>query len=185
MPYPPPVPDGRRRGRPRRDVAGGVPLPRGRRPQPAEQGRHPQGRPLQAPATHLDPQGVSLADDEDLSQQITRTLTVVTSPGKQLPDLATDTGRPTDNDQIWEFTLKSDPKWQDGSRVTCPDVRYGIERRFAPVISAAAGLPYPITYMKDNAKPYKGPLRGRSQGSRVDPLRRQQHDPVPPPAGRW
>ena len=107
---------------------------------------------------HLDPQEISLATDGNISRLINRTLTTVNTAGQLVPDLATDTGRPSDNDQVWEFTLKPNLKWQDGSPVRCEDVKYGIERRFAPVISAANGLPYPLTYLKDNPTPYTGPF---------------------------
>ena len=34
-------------------------------------------------------------------------------------------------DQDWTFTLRDGIKWQDGSAVTCDDVKYGVSRTFA------------------------------------------------------
>jgi peptide/nickel transport system substrate-binding protein len=107
---------------------------------------------------NLDPQEISLATDGNISHLIDRTLTTTNAAGQLVPDLATDTGRPSQDKQTWEFTLKPGVKWQDGSLVTCQDVQYGIERRYAPAIDQAGGLPYPMLYLKDNATPYKGPF---------------------------
>jgi peptide/nickel transport system substrate-binding protein len=68
-----------------------------------------------------------------------------------------DTGRPSEHNSVWEFTLKAGAKWSDGSPVTCEDVKYGIERRYASSVADAGGLPYPMLYLKDNATPYTGP----------------------------
>jgi len=111
---------------------------------------------------YLDPQKISLATDSNISHQIVRTLTTTNAKGQLVPDLATDTGRPSPDDTVWEFTLKPGLRWQDGTPVTCPDVKYGIERRFAPTVSQADGLPYPITYLQDNPTPYTGPFAGSS-----------------------
>ncbi len=46
-------------------------------------------------------------------------------------DLATDTGTPNADLTQWTFTLRPGVSWQDGSPVTCEDVRYGISRTFA------------------------------------------------------
>ena len=45
-------------------------------------------------------------------------------------DLATDTGTPTDGGRTWSFTLREGVAWQDGSPVTCDDVRHGVARTF-------------------------------------------------------
>jgi peptide/nickel transport system substrate-binding protein len=115
--------------------------------------------------SNLDPQGISWAVDASFSRLLNRTLTTTTSDGQLIPDLATDTGRPKDNNTVWDFTLKPGLKWQDGSPVTCNDVKYGIERRFAPIIGKYQGLPYPLLYLKDNPKPYQGPFDGQGLDS--------------------
>src|SRR6476469_4448200 len=45
-------------------------------------------------------------------------------------DLATDTGTPSDGARTWSFTLREGLTWQDGSPITCDDVRHGVARTF-------------------------------------------------------
>ena len=45
-------------------------------------------------------------------------------------DLATDTGTPSDGARTWTFTLRPGLTWQDGSPITCDDVRHGVARTF-------------------------------------------------------
>ncbi|HKD98336.1 MAG TPA: ABC transporter substrate-binding protein [Micromonosporaceae bacterium] len=116
---------------------------------------------------NLDPQEIVYATDANISRLINRTLTATTPTGELVPDLATDTGRPSKNNTVWDFTLKPGLAWADGSPVTCDDVRYGIERRWDPTVAAAGGLPYPLQYLKDNPKPYKGPARKENLNSIV------------------
>src|SRR5258708_6507186 len=57
------------------------------------------------------------------------------APGKDttvVPDLATDTGRPRDGGKTWTFTLKDGLKYSDGTPITAADVKWGLERSFAP-----------------------------------------------------
>lgn len=121
--------------------------------------------------THLDPQQINSGTDANISRLVTRTLTTYKSePGQAaseiVGDLATDTGRPSENNTVWEFTLKPGVKWEDGSPVTCPQVKYGVERRFSSLFSN--GLPYPVQYLKDNDTAYRGPFLdlGDKQGLR-------------------
>ncbi len=48
-----------------------------------------------------------------------------------VPDLAVGTGRSSDDAKTWSFTLKDDVRWQDGTPVTCADLKYGVSRSFA------------------------------------------------------
>lgn len=112
---------------------------------------------------HMDPQRIAAANDANLSRLYTRTLTTVKSAqgaeaSEIVGDLATDTGRPSDGNRVWEFTLRKDVKWQDGSPVTCKDVKYGVERNFSDLFTT--GLQYPRQLLQDNAKPYEGPFKG-------------------------
>lgn len=114
----------------------------------------------------LDPQRISAALDANVSRLITRTLTTFKSePGKASGeltfDLATDLGRPSDNNTKWEFRLRDGLKWADGSAITCQHLKYGAERNYA---TFADGLPYARTYLRDNASPYKGPFVGGNPG---------------------
>jgi peptide/nickel transport system substrate-binding protein len=62
------------------------------------------------------------------------------------PDLATDTGTSSDAGKTWSFTLRDGPTWQDGSDVTCEDVKYGVSRTFATSI-INQGPTYQIQYL--------------------------------------
>jgi peptide/nickel transport system substrate-binding protein len=48
-----------------------------------------------------------------------------------VPDLATDTGVPSNSAKTWTFTLRPGSTFQDGSSITCADVKYGASRVFA------------------------------------------------------
>ena len=45
-------------------------------------------------------------------------------------DLATDTGQVSADGRSWSYTLRGGVAWQDGSPVTCEDVRRGVARTF-------------------------------------------------------
>jgi peptide/nickel transport system substrate-binding protein len=89
------------------------------------------------PAEHLDPQRTYIGRDiANEARLMYRTLTnfpvAAGKDGVKLqPDMATDTGTPSDGGKVWKFTLKDGIKWQDGKDVTCDDVKYGISRTFA------------------------------------------------------
>jgi peptide/nickel transport system substrate-binding protein len=120
---------------------------------------------LGAKPAHLDPQRIKNVTEANLSRLTTRTLTTFRSdPGKAASeiagDLATDTGRPSDNNKTWEFTLKPGIKWEDGSPITCADVKYGVERGFSNLFQVS--LPYAKQYLQDNDDPYRGPFVGNN-----------------------
>jgi peptide/nickel transport system substrate-binding protein len=82
-------------------------------------------------------------------------------------DLATDTGTPNEDASEWQFTLRDGITWQDGSPVTCEDVKYGVSRTFATTV-INEGPTYQIAYLdipKDDegASMYKGPYDGEGQ----------------------
>jgi peptide/nickel transport system substrate-binding protein len=85
------------------------------------------------------------------------------APGKDttvVPDLATDTGRPSDGGKTWTFTLKDGLKYSDGTPITAADVKWGLERSFAPAFSGG------LAYHKDLLSPglaYKGPFDGNKE----------------------
>lgn len=113
--------------------------------------------------THLDPQKISLATDANISRLITRTLTTTKAePGAAsseiVPDLATDTGRPSDGNKTWEFKLKDGLKWDDGTAVNCQQLKYGAERNFSELM--ADGLPYARIYLDRIPAGYAGPYIG-------------------------
>ena len=115
---------------------------------------------LSVPIAHLDPQQISTATDYNIARLFTRTLTTYrAAPGAAgsqiVPDLATDTGRPSQNNTVWDFTLKDGVKWQDGSPITCDQVKYGVERSYSSLLQD--GLKYTKQYLVDNAGGYQGP----------------------------
>jgi len=78
-------------------------------------------------------------------------------------DLATDTGRPSADFKTWEFTLRDGLKFEDGTPITCEDVKYGVSRTFATDI-ITDGPTYAISMLdipkdKDGASVYKGPYK--------------------------
>jgi peptide/nickel transport system substrate-binding protein len=81
-----------------------------------------------------DPQLMYVGPEAFFAQRtFVRTLTTYGAgdDGKQLVgDLATDTGKESNGGKSWTFTLRDGVKWQDGSAVTCEDVRHGVARTF-------------------------------------------------------
>lgn len=87
------------------------------------------------------------------------------TPGKPpavVPDLATDTGKPSEDGKTWTFTLKDGLTFDDGTPITSADIKYGIERSFAPELSG--GLSYHKTLLT-GAADYQGPYRGKELDS--------------------
>ncbi len=91
-------------------------------------------------------------DLANASRLFYRTLTQLTGDNKLVPDLATDTGTATNGGKTWSFTLKTGPTWQDGSPVTCADVKYGVSRGFAQDI-ITGGPNYALQYLNIPATP--------------------------------
>ncbi|MBB4917464.1 ABC transporter substrate-binding protein [Streptosporangium saharense] len=79
-----------------------------------------------------------------------------------VPDLATDTGTTADGGKTWTFTLKEGLKFSDGSPITAQDVKYGIERSFAPMFQG--GLGYHKTLLVGGTD-YDGPYDGKKLDS--------------------
>jgi peptide/nickel transport system substrate-binding protein len=117
---------------------------------------------------HLDPQRNYTGEDLAFtSGYLNRTLNVYpfSTDSKKAnslqPDLATDTGTPNDDATSWSWTLKDGLKWEDGSDLTCEDLKYGVSRTFATDI-ITDGPSYAIQYLdipqdKDGNSVYKGP----------------------------
>jgi peptide/nickel transport system substrate-binding protein len=76
---------------------------------------------------------------------------------KVVPDLATDTGRPSDGGKTWTYTLKDGITYADGTPITAADIKYGVERSFAPELSG--GLGYHKSLLVGGGT-YKGPYTG-------------------------
>ncbi|HEX3002908.1 MAG TPA: ABC transporter substrate-binding protein, partial [Angustibacter sp.] len=117
---------------------------------------------------HVDPQRTYTGEDMAfLSGFLTRTLTAYklsadnTAAGELVGDLATDTGKASDGGKTWAFTLRDGATWEDGSDVTCADIKYGVSRTFAQTV-ITDGPTYAISLLdvpkdKDGNPTYKGP----------------------------
>jgi peptide/nickel transport system substrate-binding protein len=120
------------------------------------------------PVEHWDPQRTYIGRDlADASRLFYRTLTMLTPDNKLVPDLATTTGTATNDNKTWAFTLKSGPKWQDGTPVTCADIKYGVSRTFA-VNTITGGPNYAIQFLDiptnaDGSSQYAGPYTKKGQ----------------------
>jgi peptide/nickel transport system substrate-binding protein len=79
-----------------------------------------------------------------------------------VPDLATTTGDPSDGGKTWTYHLKSGLFYADGKPITSQDIKYGVERSFAPEL--AGGLAYHKTLLQGAAQ-YKGPYSGKELSS--------------------
>lgn len=118
--------------------------------------------------TDLDPQRAYTGEDiAFLNAYLTRSLTSykISRDAKEqsqlVPDMATDTGTPLNGGKDWEFTLRDGMKWQDGTPVTCEDLKYGVSRTYA-VDVIVGGPTYASQYLdvptgKDGTSVYKGP----------------------------
>jgi peptide/nickel transport system substrate-binding protein len=120
------------------------------------------------PVEHWDPQRTYIGRDlADTSRLFYRTLTMLTPDNKLVPDLATNTGTASNSNKTWAFTLKSGPTWQDGSPVTCADIKYGVSRTFA-VNTITGGPNYAIQFLDiptnpDGSSQYAGPYTKKGQ----------------------
>ncbi|MEV5762175.1 ABC transporter substrate-binding protein [Streptomyces tendae] len=78
-----------------------------------------------------------------------------------VPDLATDTGRPNKDATVWTYTLKEGLAYEDGTKITSADIKYGIERSFAAELSG--GAPYLRDWLVGGAG-YQGPYKDKGKG---------------------
>ncbi|CCH31269.1 ABC transporter substrate-binding protein [Actinosynnema sp. NPDC047251] len=80
-------------------------------------------------------------------------------PGEQakvVPDLA-DVGKTEDGGKTWTFTLQEGLKFSDGTPITSADVKWGVERSFAPSVSGGLGYHKQLI---DGGADYRGPFEG-------------------------
>ncbi|MDJ1134933.1 ABC transporter substrate-binding protein [Streptomyces iconiensis] len=120
--------------------------------------------------SHLDPAQGFDAGVNNFYRLVYRTLTTQrAAPGKAgtevVPDLATDTGRPSDGGRTWTFTLRKGPRFQNGKAITSADVKFGISRAWDPEIGI--GSPY-AKQLIAAPKGYRGPYRSKGSSPRID-----------------
>jgi peptide/nickel transport system substrate-binding protein len=123
---------------------------------------------LQDQIQHLDPQRNYTGEDLAFANgYLQRTLTAygLSPDGDEstqlVGDLATDTGQASEDAKTWTFTLKDGVTFEDGSPITCDDVKYGVSRTFATDVITDGPL-YAISMLdipkdKDGNSVYKGP----------------------------
>ncbi|WP_441250408.1 ABC transporter substrate-binding protein [Kitasatospora sp. McL0602] len=120
--------------------------------------------------SHLDPGQIYLNYNAEAALLFSRGLTgyKVAADGSQklVGDLATDTGTTTDGGKTWKFTLKDGIKWQDGSPITSADVKYSIERTFAPFIKS--GPIYIQGWLTGSPDKYRDAYPGPYDGKELD-----------------
>ena len=109
--------------------------------------------------TGLDPAVLYTSGGGAIPRLLFRTLTtrdsVAGTKGRTVvPDLATDTGEPSDNATVWTYHLKSGLKYANGQAITSADIKYGVERSFSSVL--AGGPPYLRDWLIGGAT-YQGP----------------------------
>lgn len=99
---------------------------------------------------HLDPARNWVMPAMDFGTRlIYRTLTTFRAePGEKgseiVPDLATDLGRSSDGGRTWTFTLKPGLVYEDGTPIRARDIKYNVERSFAPTSPADPTTPSAI-----------------------------------------
>ncbi|WP_231905122.1 MULTISPECIES: ABC transporter substrate-binding protein [Streptomycetaceae] len=115
---------------------------------------------------HLDPGHLYVSNQQAISTLYARTLTGYkidpkTGDMKLVGDLATDTGQMSDGGKTWTYHLKDGLKYEDGSPVTAQDIKYGIERTYAPW--ETEGASYVQIWMSGTSyqKTYSGPFDGK------------------------
>ncbi|GAA0353794.1 ABC transporter substrate-binding protein [Actinoallomurus spadix] len=116
---------------------------------------------------HFDPARIYTSGGGAVPSLVFRTLTTRKRvPGQAgttvAPDLATDTGTPSDDARTWTYHLRDGLKFEDGTPITSKDVKWGVERSFAPELPG--GIPYLRDWLVGGAD-YKGPYKGEELDS--------------------
>lgn len=122
------------------------------------------------PQEDFDPARLYTSGGGNVPSLVFRTLTTRNrengaAGAKVVPDLATDTGRPSENATVWTYTLKKGLKYEDGTAITSADIKYGIERSFAAELSG--GAPYLRDWLV-GAADYQGPYKDKKGLSAIE-----------------
>ncbi|GAA3831004.1 ABC transporter substrate-binding protein [Streptomyces coacervatus] len=122
------------------------------------------------PTENFDPARLYTSGGGNVPSLVFRTLTTRNrengaAGAKVVPDLATDTGRPNKDATVWTYTLKKGLKYEDGTAITSADIKYGIERSFAPELSG--GAPYLRDWLV-GAADYQGPYKDKKGLSAIE-----------------
>jgi peptide/nickel transport system substrate-binding protein len=115
---------------------------------------------VQTDFEHIDPARNYVGSTLDFYRFFTRALLnyrTINGKTELLPDLAADMGTASNNSKTWTFKLRTNVKWEDGSKITCEDLKYGTMRTYADDILTGG-----TTYAKDfleNPNGYTGPYK--------------------------
>lgn len=118
--------------------------------------------------THLDPQRNYLIEDIAFASAFLQRSLTAYRPGDEpadaelTGDLATDTGTPNDDATEWTFALRDDVTFEDGTPITCADVKFGVSRTFDPSFIMESGIPRAVRLLDvpigpDGNPVYTGP----------------------------
>ncbi|MGW6275889.1 ABC transporter substrate-binding protein [Kribbella sp. NPDC055071] len=108
----------------------------------------------------LDPaksQNLGISTIHQVLRGLTSWKTDPNKPPEVVPDLATDTGQVSDGGKTWTYKLKPGLKYADGSPIVAADIKYGVERSFAPELSGGLAYHKPLLVGADK---YTGPYKG-------------------------
>ncbi len=113
----------------------------------------------------LDPTRAYYVDSVAVMNLVTRALTQYvydpeTNDMVLAPDMATDLGRPNEDNTEWTFTLRDGLKYEDGTDVKAEDVAYAISRSFA-IEELPDGPTYQLQFFQDGDT-YKGPYKDKA-----------------------
>ncbi|MBT0565866.1 ABC transporter substrate-binding protein [Williamsia sp. CHRR-6] len=125
--------------------------------------------PVSSTELDLDPaksQNLAITTQSLINRRLTTWQAVPGKPVVPVPDLATDTGTPSNGGATWKYTLKPGLKFSDGTPITSKDVKYAVERSFAPLLSG--GFTYHKQLLVGGAD-YTGPYDGKQLDSIATP----------------
>lgn len=127
-------------------------------------------------------QGLAITTNGFFARRLTAWNISPDQPAEVVPDLATDTGTPSEDGRTWTFTLKEGLLFEDGSPITSESVKYGIERSFSSTLQG--GLSYHKTLL-EGAENYGGPFDGENLASIETPDERTIIFHLNAPYGDW
>ena len=123
---------------------------------------------------HYDPSRIYTGRDLAFMNSFTTRTLVAYNPvpgaagATLVPDLATNTGVPSNAAKTWKFTLRPGSTFEDGKKITCEDVQYGVSRVFATdVITDGPGylqVWLDIPKAADGTAGFKGPYKKDAAG---------------------
>ena len=132
----------------------------------------------QVPAT-LDPTRAYYTDSTAiLSDLVIRSLTQYaydedSNDMQLIPDMATDLGKPSEDNKSWTFTLRDGLKYEDGTPVKAEDVAYAVKRSFA--IAELPGRPDVPDDVLPGRRQVQGSVQGQGRLRRCRGQRQRHH----------